>query len=76
MRRYRKARAGGLLVYTKKSNQILNLAICPVFETITFSTILNRIKHTFVSSYKLHFKFSPVYLVHLEELLKTLFGKN
>ena len=38
--------------------------------------MLNRIKHTFVSSYNPHFKFSPVYIVHLEELLKNLFGKK
>ena len=76
MRRDRKARAGGLLVYTKKSYQILNLVIDPVFEIITFSTLLNRIKHTFVSSYNPHFKFSPVYLVHLEDLLKTFFAKK
>ena len=76
IRRDRKARAGGLLVYTKKSYQILNLVIDPVFETITFSTLLHRIKHTFVSSYNPHFKFSPVYLVHLEDLLKTFFAKK
>ena len=76
IRRDRKARAGGLLVYTKKSYQILNLVIDPVFEIITFSTLLNRIKHTFVSSYNPHFKFSPVYLVHLEDLLKTFFAKK
>jgi hypothetical protein len=50
--------------------------IYPTFETITFSTILNKNKHTFISSYNPHFKFSLVYLAHLEKILESLIGKN
>ena len=48
----RKARAGSLLVYTKKSYRILYLVKDIVFETITFSTFLYGIKHNFVSKCK------------------------
>ena len=48
VRRDRKAGGGGLLVYHKNSYTILNPIIDS--ETITFSVILNKTKHTFVSS--------------------------
>ena len=76
LRRDRKAKAGGLLVYSKKCYSILDPLFDPIFETISFSTILNKCKHTFVSSYNPHFRFSPVYLVHLEELLKSFTMKK
>ena len=76
MRRDRKAGGGGLLVYHKKCYSILNPIIDPNFETITFSVLLNKIKHTFVSSYNPHFKHTPVFLNFLETHLKHLISAN
>ena len=72
----RKAGGGGLLVYHKKSYTILNPIIDSDFETITFSVILNKTKHTFVSSYNPHFKHTPIFLSFLESHIKSLIAQN
>ena len=76
MRCDRKAGGGGLLVYHKKSYTILNPIIDSDFETITFSVILNKTKHTFVSSYNPHFKHTPIFLSFLESHIKSLIAQN
>ena len=76
IRRDRKAGGGGLLVYYKKSYSILNPLIDSTFETITFSVLLNKTKHTFISSYNPHFKFTPIYLNYLDLHLKNLISSN
>ena len=55
LRRDRKAKAGGLLIYSKKCYTVLDPIVDQFFETVTFSTMLNNRKHTFISSYNPHF---------------------
>ena len=59
----------GLLVYHKKSFTILNPIIDSDFETITFSVILNKTKHTY-------FKHTPIFLSFLVSHIKSLIAQN
>lgn len=66
------AGGGGILIFYKNSYNIQNLQMDSSFETISFSTLINNRKLTFVSSYNPHFKHSNLYLPHIENKLLDL----